>query len=359
MRKLGGIMKTIRILAVDDPAVQTYIDPQANVLGNIEKILGIHLEMNIISFEAYFDTLMEAFQEDQVDLVMVAGHLWLPSFVEKGWLAPLKNQKTDEDVLAKIQLEMAVEGISYLRPSFCDGHMLVYRRGGSLGTLPEKLSILDVLSMLEEKALHGQFALKAHPSEIFLDMLPYFRAHHVDPVDVQGNVVLSEEAFQEVLGSYKKAMTFAPKDTMTFGNVDIAKRLQDGRALMAVTWGGQLGEVTTKDCEKVEDLGYAALEESWNVTWSFGINEKSREKELAEEVLALLTSKEVDLLVGRRCGNPTRKSSFLKDRERYPWYGTLEKMIEEAELLPFHKALPETLGIMTKRILEGMEEERS
>ncbi len=46
----------------------------------IEDALGIHIDLQIVSFADYYETLMDAFEHSKYDIVMVAGHLWLPFF---------------------------------------------------------------------------------------------------------------------------------------------------------------------------------------------------------------------------------------------------------------------------------------
>jgi multiple sugar transport system substrate-binding protein len=348
-------METIRILGVGDPAVYTYQEKKDTLIRPIEKELGIHIDIDIYSFADYYGKLMDAFKEEEYDIVMVAGHLWLPFFVEEGYLSPVQQEEKNnslEDVLLAIQREMYYQGRQYLYPSFCDGHILVYRKNRVQKEFKESISILEIIDYLERQEANNQFALKAHPSELFLDTLPYFRALNIQPINELGMVTEDEEKISRLVDLYQKAMKYSETKVRTFGNDEICEKLQSDKVDMAVTWGGQLGAVMNGSCINPHQMGFAALKESWNVTWSFGLNAKSQHKEIAIEVMKKITQKEIDKQVGRKCGNPTRKSNFIEDQENYPWYPIVEKMIEEAKPLPSTKDLPQAISTLTS-VLEN------
>lgn len=79
-------MKKIKILAVQDPAVSVYVDSRLDLLRKFPK-KDVEAEFDIVSWDDYFETMMKSFQGNaDYDIVMVAGHLWLRDFVEKGYL---------------------------------------------------------------------------------------------------------------------------------------------------------------------------------------------------------------------------------------------------------------------------------
>lgn len=69
---------------------------------------------------------------------MVAGHLWLPELLAKELVVPLLVPK--EELLEKILDEITVENKQYLSPSFCDGHLFVYRKNilKNMGSIYQK-----------------------------------------------------------------------------------------------------------------------------------------------------------------------------------------------------------------------------
>lgn len=333
-------MEKLKVLAVGDPAVYAYTDERYNILETWKD----KVEFNITPWAEYYDKMMETFEgKHDYDIVMVAGHLWLKDFVTKGYIAEvMKDIQADyhyEDILPVIREELKIDNKKYLYPSFCDGHILMYRKSKLSGKLPEAISTDELISLVKHFNKVDEMdaiALKAHPSEGFLDFLPYLRNEGIDVFDkVSEKPVFNCEEGREALEKYCSLKELAIKGTEEFDNDKVRQAFQEKKVAFAVTWGGQLGFVMNEECLDKEDVGFAALKTAWNVTWSFAVNNKSNKKELAEEFLRYLSSKEVDKIVGGYAGSPVRKSTYEEDMEKYPWYGVHLKLIEEyAKPLP-------------------------
>ncbi|SET25192.1 multiple sugar transport system substrate-binding protein [Natronincola peptidivorans] len=341
-------IKQLNILAVGDPAVYGYVEEKFQIISQYEKRNNLKVHFHIVEWEKYYDTMMQAFEgKENYDVVMVAGHLWLKDFASKGYLAPVKYPDNDdyhkEDILPVIREEMELEGKPYLYPSFCDGHIVLYRKSilkERIGYLPNKvISTDELINIVQQcdglKEMKG-FALKAHPSEIFLDFLPYLRAEGIDAFDENTcKPTFNNEKGERALEKYISLKKYAPSDTNSYGNDEVKKAFQNLEAVVAVTWGGQLGFVLNEGCKDIEDIGFAALETGWNVTWSFGINHSSSNWEAANEFLQYISSKEIDRRIGGYAGAPVRRSTYKVDRHLYNWYDVLLEMIENyAKPLP-------------------------
>lgn len=324
----------LKVLAVNDPAVDVYIDKKYGILDMYNDD-SVSIEFDIIPWDRYSGTMLKTFNgEAPYDIIMVAGHLWLAEFVQKQYLEPMSYDF--EDILPVISEEMQYQGITYLSPSFCDGHMIVYRKSilkGVLGKLPEPVisadEFINITQKLVESGLSAPIALKAHPSEILLDALPYLRSTGMDVYQFDGSrVICNIGSMESGLVKYLNLKSYAPADTNTFGNDEIKDILVEKKAAMAVTWSGQLG-VVNREFENVEDLGFSTFDTAWNVTWSFGIAKTSKNKAKAMEFLNYLRSKQVDNLVGSYCGAPVRKSNYVEGMDRHPWYRVQLEMIEK------------------------------
>ncbi len=246
---------TINVMAVGDPAVYVYKNPEFKIIEKFEKDTGYTVNFNIIPWNEYYAKLTEKFDsKDECDVIMVAGHLWLSDFVKKGYLAPICPDRIDEDddVLRCVNSEMYYEGKRYLYPSFCDGHMLVYRKSMLNDKVVDKINKMtrvnfdELEKICEEYSSNAKHAicLKAHPSEIYLDTLPYMRQLGADD-DFQDekNAVLGLER-------YMRMMKYAPKECVNFGNEEVMDAIIDNKVPMAVTWGGQLGLLMQELTEK-------------------------------------------------------------------------------------------------------------
>ncbi|MDF2612295.1 MAG: extracellular solute-binding protein family 1 [Clostridia bacterium] len=341
-------MTRLKILAVADPAVKVYVDDKYNILGQFEG-KDTEIIFDIVPWESYFPTMMKAFEgHEDYDIVMVAGHLWLADFANKGYLAPIGYDF--EDILPVIAKEMQYNETTYLSPSFCDGHMLVYRKSileGALKKLPQEVihvdELIEIANTLKAAGISNVLALKAHQSEILLDALPYLRSSGVDVYSEKDNFTICNiDQMTDGFEKYLSLRSFAPKDTHTYGNDEIKNLIAQKETAMAVTWSGQLGAVL-KECIQAEDLGFATFDTAWNVTWSFAVTSASQNKQKAEAFLSYLRSKEVDKLTGEYSGAPVRRINYIEGSEKFPWYKVQLKMIED-----YAKPFINVLGVGVK-----------
>jgi multiple sugar transport system substrate-binding protein len=346
----------LKVLAVADPAIKVYVDENLNLLKDFPETV----DFNVVPWAQYYTTMQDVFAgKADYDVIMVAGHLWMADFVEKGYLAPIELEK--EDILPVILQEMKYKNKFYLSPSFCDGHMIVYRKS----ILKEKLGktfdmvitpeeYIDAAAGLGSSRTSGVIAMKAHPSEIFTDALPFLRMGGKDVYNEKTlEVMCNEESIIKGLEAYCGLRKYAFPDTDTCGNEEIALAIQHKRAVMAVTWSGQLGVVYNENCEDKEDLGFTTFSTAWNVTWSFAISAGSRKKEKANELLRFLRSPEIDAIAGAHSGAPVRRQSYLEGKDKFPWYECQLSMIEKAEPLPNMLLAGDKNGVFYEEIAEA------
>jgi multiple sugar transport system substrate-binding protein len=358
-------MKKVKVLAVGDPAVYVYTDPENRLLKKFEERTGIEVQFDIIKWSDYYNTLLDSFKVYKYDIVMVAGHLWLKEFVNKGLLLKLKGQFGNdydfEDILPSIRSELILNGNLYLLPSFCDGHILLYRKSKLNRKLGEVISIDELIQTVKENSEDegDTFVLKAHPSEIFLDFLPYLRSEGIDAFDRSGAPLFNTEAGVKALQKYVDMKQYCAKEVSQYGNEEVLRALQKKECRLGVSWGGQLGQIMNRQCLEPEDMGFAALSTSWNVTWAFGINHLCQDVYSAEDFLQYITSQEVDKVVGAYCGNPTRYSSFKAGQDTYRWYKVLAKMLSNAKPLPHLSNMGVLIGIMTEAVNKAFNNEAS
>ncbi len=341
--------KVLKVLAVGDPAVYGYTHEDYKIISGFKGDFSV--DFNIVPWNDYYGDMIENLEgKGNYDVVMIAGHLWLKDFVNKGYLSTVSCKEDKdyeyEDIIPVIRKEIEINGVPYLYPSFCDGHIVLYRKSvvqKVIGKQPETSITTDELIDMVKKVhgfegMHG-IALKAHPSEIFLDFLPYLRNEGIDAVEKETHVpIFNNEKGLLALRKYLSLKEFASDNTNTYGNEEVKEAFQKKKTVFAVTWGGQLGTVLNENCEDIEDIGFAALKTSWNVTWSFGINSNSKYKEEANIFLKYLTSKKIDRIIGGYSGSPVRKSSYIQDSEKYNWYNIHLELIEK-----YAKPLPKIL----------------
>jgi len=347
-------MKTLKILAVGDPAVYGYTDKSFKIIDKYEQMENINVQFDIIEWKDYYDKLLKSFLKYDYDIVMVAGHLWLQDFVNKGFLEEIKSTSSSydyDDILPSIRNEIELNGKMYLLPSFCDGHMLCYRSDEISIKTKENISILDTIRLVNS----GDTCLKAHPSELFLDFLPYLRGYGNEPFLPNGKLDLDEDKTIKALEHYKKMINVSLEDTLNFGNGEVLNAIQKNDVKLAVSWGGQIGQILNEECVDKDSLRFLGLKESWNVTWSFAIPKISKKYEESIKFLEYITSKEVDVIIGKYCGNPTRLSTFENEKENNSWYPSLLNMLNTAKPLPNLPNTGELIGSFTESLVEFVE----
>ena len=343
----------MKILAVDDPAVFAYTDKSKGILERY----GKPVDFEITLWSEYYAKMMDVFEgKASYDIVMIAGHLWASDMVRKGFLAPLSYE--DEDILPVISREMKYDGKTYLSPSFCDGHMIVYRKSvvkKALGSLPGDVitpeEYIRIAKLVYESEKKPSVAMKADSSEIFTDAIPFLRMRGVD-VYTESGVDCDRSEIIEGLEAYCELKAYALPGTDTFGNREVADAIRSGSAPLAITWSGQMG-VVMDGLEDSEDLGFATLSTAWNVTWSFAVSAKSDMKAEAEEFLGFLRSAETDRLAGETSGAPVRLSSYKAGAKDHPWYDCQVRMFENARPLLCGENAGDKNGVFYAEIAEA------
>lgn len=320
---------TIKVLAVDDPAIKGYVNPEYKILADYKH----NVVFDILPWERYYPTMLEAFAgKADYDIVMVAGHLWLRELVEKKYLSPIPS--IEEELVEGLHKDLIYEGKTYLSPSFFDGHLIVYRKSMFQEPWQEVISPSEYIQKVKGLSGKARIAMKAAPSEIFTDALPYLRMFGKDVYEEASHEIqCADSKVVQGLEAYRQLRQCALENTNVFGNDEIAVSIKEKRVAAAVTWSGQMGVIYQEDCLDKEDLGFATFNTAWNAVWSFGINTKSQQKEDCVELLQYLRSFAVDRMVSKISGTPLHKKTY--EEVNYPWYPCQLKMVALAKPLPF------------------------
>lgn len=350
-------MKKINVLAVADPAVVSVV-AEKEIIDRFERETGIKINMDVLPWAEYYAGLMASFESYKYDIVMVAGHLWLYDFVKNGNIKEIGEYSENydyQDVLKTIRDEIEIDGEKYLFPFFCDGHMLLYRKSFYGESIRDTVSIDELVGLVEsKKAEDGNvFTLKAHVSEIFQDILPYFRSESVEPFDEDGNTYFNSPTGLKALEKYISLKKYCDNDVQNFGNEEVLDQIQKGKCKIGVTWSGQIGQVMNSECIDPDDIEFASLNTSWNVTWCFAINKFCQDNKSAQVFLEYITGKDVDKRVGYYCGNPVRKSSFEAGMDDNKWYSKVLKMINGAKPVAKSDKTGTMMGIIAGEVYDA------
>ncbi|NJL94868.1 MAG: extracellular solute-binding protein [Anaerolineae bacterium] len=249
--------------------------------------------------------------------VCIPGHVWLPELAAAGQLAPLQGADPSalaaynrDDLLPLVQTEAHFQGTWYLLPLFSDGHLIFY--DPAVVNLPaEGVPTVSTLHLHElAAAAHrppGRYglALKAHPSEIFLDFLPFLWEGGAELLDADEQPAFHSSAGIAALERYCALREFCPTDTHTYGNAEIASALQNGLVAMATSWGGQAAPIFGERAHGAYQVG--VFPHPWNATWSIALPANlpaGRRRETLNTLLRSLDStldQQITRFAGSRC----------------------------------------------------------
>lgn len=353
-------MNTLRVLAVGDPAISVYTDKSVQgISSRWEYEFNAKVQYEVLPWEQYHSVVDSAVKErkETLDIIMVAGHLWLADFVESEIIIPLPD-KLDQDILPNARRESLYKEKEYLVPSFSDGHLVFYRRD-ILGDLPAVMSPIDMVKAAmsaKRDVVAYPLALKAHRSEIFLDFLPYLRAYGEEPFDSEGRWVAHRKEVVDALNYYTGLRALTPFNVHTYGNEEVCRALQTGEVGMAVSWGGQAVTIVNGFSDTVrEKVGFSTLTRPWNVNWSFAITAFSQQKEIAFSYLKYITGNNGDRKIGEVAGSPMRLATYLDNAENQvcPWYPSQLEMLNRAVPLPTFVGARKTLGVVYEHLFEA------
>lgn len=348
---------TITILGPDDPALKALEE-------SCEHHPELDARVEIIPWADYRDTLIASLDTPQSphQAVCVPGHIWLPELANKGYFFPISELGEDispnvfanyneTGIVEKVRQESRFQDDWMMLPLFTDGHILFYR--SDLVKFPDSVRVGDLAAYAKVMCLPdgvSPLALKAHPSEILLDWLPYLWEFGGDLLDAQGNPIFNSPEAVWALEYYILLKKFAPAKTHQYGNAEIINALVSGEVAAAVSWGGQAAAIfDPKQNAHHADMKTSGILQAWNATWGVCIPANQSRGEAAEALTALmqLMDSQCDLAVTHIAGSPVRKGSYT-DTEKaiYPWLSAQKNMLETCQMLPVTPTLGSFLGII-------------
>jgi len=356
----------INIIGPHDPAL-------AAAQNNIADHPEWNAELRVIPWAEYRDVLMETLSKDTApnQAVFVPGHVWIPELAAEGVLTeldPLISGLPEEiwlgyqedDIVQSVRDESLYLDQRYMIPYFNDGHILFYRDdlvdlGSSDG--PVEISPLDLVSITDKAHnppdIFG-IALKAHPSEIFFDWLPYLLAAGGELTDASFKPAFFTEAGINALRIYCHLREFAPPDTHTYGNEEIAEVLKTGKAALVTTWGGQAAPIFLDKKNSFRDKYRSAIfPHPCGGTWGISIpaNQSPEVKSKALEIVLSLNGPDQDRGVLLAAGSPVRKSSYTKATfDKYPWLKAQYEIYNRFSFLPKDPRIGIYLGPLTEAV---------
>lgn len=347
----------LTILGPDDPALQALEQacieqPQLNA------------RVEITPWAEYRNSLLDALKSPTTpyQAVCVPGHVWIPELTHAGYFFNLNELTGDvkpstlaaydaDGPMPSVRAESHYQNQWVMLPLFTDGHIVFYR--SDLLELPEQIRPSDLESYAKSMNLpDGIFplALKAHPSEILLDWLPYLWERGGDLLDEHHRPIFNSPTGVDALKYYISLKQFSPPETHQYGNNEIASALTEGRLAAAVSWGGQAAAIFDPQKNPFHAvMKTTSLAHAWNATWGVCLPANQPRSQAVETLSGLmqLMDSNCDLNVTRIAGSPVRLSSYSpQQKQLYPWLASQQAMLENCKTLSQLPQVGAFLGIL-------------
>lgn len=364
---------TIRILGPNDPA----LDALSAFLSQHPEL---DVELTIIPWADYQGALTETLegQTSEYQAAFVPGHVWIPGLVSRAHLADLDSlikllpaqvweRYHADQILGHIQEECLYQNQRYMIPLFNDGHILFFRHDlveADQGEGPPQISPLQLSELAAQAHTPPEvfgLALKAHPSEILFDWLPYFYAAGGSLVDDELQPSFVSESGIRALEYYASLRRFCPPDTHQYGNAEIAQIIKQGKAAVVATWGGQAAPIFLDEGNPFRELYSAAVfPDPCGGTWGMTIpaNQTEAVQVTALEIILQLNTPDTDQAVLRYAGSPVRETTYSRENfDRFSWLQAQYLMSQRLHHLPKAPEMEAYLGPLTNAVVGAFNQE--
>lgn len=371
--------KTIRILAVADPAVEQY--KRGNAVTEIwEAKSGVHVEFGPVDWGEYparvFDHLQTG--NDYYDAVMIPGYFWLPKFATNRWISPLDElvkANTDiwddydfADIHPGLRFELSYENQHYLLPCFSEVQIVYYNKKllaeTGIENLPIPISTKEYIQLAS--AAHNPPNMigthfKGSLAESFPEWLPFFSEEGGELFDEQNFPLFNSAAGQKSLHALLALKKVSGPSIDASDNETILQLLHQGKLAIINHWSGQIGPVLNPIINPYsDDYGFTHFMDPWGSVWAFALNAAGKHQNETFSYLCWITNSQNDKEQLRYSGSPTRISTLtdLELAQKHPWLPTLNSALECRRSFPSFVQFADIVGTlynMVNQVLQNIQ----
>jgi multiple sugar transport system substrate-binding protein len=365
----------IRMIGPDDPAL---VVTSAIIANHPEW----EAELAILPWVEYRAALMTSISASPShhQAVFVPGHVWIPELAEKGLLSALDpiigvlppeiwQAYQHEKILEMVVEESRFDDQQYMVPTFTDGHLLFYRSDlidlseGEALPVVSSLSLAKIVSGVHHPPEIYGLALKAHPSEILFDWLPFFYEAGGEIFDSTLRPAFASRAGITALETYCQLKNYCPPDTHQYGNAEITAILKNGKAALVTIWGGQTAPIFLDPLNEYRERYKAAIySRPCGGTWGVAIpaNQPEHIKLQALQVALQINSPVADMEITYKAGSPVRSTSYTDAAfKRCSWLKAQYEMMNRINWLPKRPESGLILGPLTEALYKAFIGEKS
>jgi multiple sugar transport system substrate-binding protein len=318
---------------------------------------GYHLPQDANNLHDDFVNKMIA-QDTSVD-VMALDVVYVAEFASAGWLEPLDDVFTEEELSAYLDGTVAgakYEDVLYAAPWFTNASALFYRTDvlADLGIEEVPTTFqgwIDIYEQLpEDSGIEYAFCYQASQSEAmvcnWVEFLASYGASVLD--DAGAPVVNSPEAIEATTAMRDYIGTYAPEGTTTYAETESQQVFQEGKALTCRTWSGTWNTFNDEAQSKVAgNVGMTVLpvnEEGETAHSCLGgldlcinVNIDDAKKEAAKTFIKWMISEEEEKAFCLASSQPPTCKAVYTDEEvleKIPFYTDFYSIIENGKGRP-------------------------
>jgi len=358
-------------------------------IPEFEKMTGAKVDLKVFSeLEVRSKVVLDLATRAGKYEVVEVDNMYVPEFVENGWLIPLdpyiKPEYHLEDILKSYIATNSWEGKLYALPIYAESTNLFYRRDWfeEDGIKPP-----DTMKELEEVASHftepdkkrygiALRGLRGEGMNVYI-WTGFLRAFGGKFLDENWEPVFNSAEGVKATRFYKKLLTeYAPPGASSFSWDHVASALAYGRVAMIIDASDIYNVIRDKNPEMIDKIGYAMVPAGPNGRYpsvfssGWGISKwtTERERKAAAEFIQWATSKKMQIDMTKETGilsatyasvlnSPTYQEQYRKMPK--PTWGTILLKSAEIALPNYRPRIPEwrgmgnIIGVWLEKIFAG------
>ncbi len=287
---------------------------------------------------------------------------WMPKYAAAGWLSPLDEWITDEDIDSLVEgaaLGNKYEGKLYRWPFVADIGLLYWRTDlmKEPPKTPDEL-IKITTDLMNEGSIKYGYVWQGRQYEglscVFLEVINGFGGEWLNGKDVGLNSLQSKKAAKWLLTLIKTGIS--PPAVTNFSEPEALQVFKDGEAALMRNWPYAWAELNTPTSKVKGNVGLTTMVSekdhpptSTLGSWGFSLVRKSKHNDKAIEAIKFLTSTASQKMLFKDYGyTPTRKEVFNDDKliNSYPVLKSLEeglKVTMPRPQTPFYTQISDVL----------------
>lgn len=284
--------------------------------------------------------------------------VWVPKFAAAGWLRPLDNRVSAEQLAEMVENNIEggrYQGKLYRMPTNSDAGVLYYRTDilKQMGANPpetfsQMLEILQNLQKSGAKEANWGYLWQGRQYEgvsaMFVEVLEGFGGFWVNPDTLE--VGLDQPQSIEAVEFLRNTITegISPRGVSTYGEEETRQLFQSGRAVFLRNWPYVWKLVNQKDSKVQGKVGIQPMLQGAGQRggsclggWGLGISTTTKHPEEAWRLIQYMTSKETMRRFVLETGLISSYKSLFTEPEivaKYPHFPKLLEAVQQSVLRP-------------------------